>query len=594
MKRTCEEIGRQARAIMAGGTRRSVGVLLSGLVSGTLALSACSAEAEPDNPADLVIRGGPILTMKGEEPEYVDAVAVDDGVIVYAGDEAGLSDFVGSETEEKDLGGRTLLPGFVDPHGHVMVGGLQALSANLLAPPDGEVTDIAGLIETLQAWAEENAEAVEASNVIVGFGYDNAQLAELRHPTKEDLDQVSEDIPVLIIHQSSHIAAVNSAALELAGIDSSTPNPAGGVIQRVSGSQEPNGVLEETAFFAAAGPVLSGVGALGSAAFARAGVENWARFGFTTAQEGRSVPGTAEVMRKVADEGGFAIDVLTYPDVLVDRDYILANQSDEYVNRFRVAGAKLTIDGSPQGFTAWRDRPYYDPVGDYPEGYAGYAAASEEQVRGAVDWAYENGLQVITHANGEAASDLLISALTEAQQEYGTASPRPVLIHGQFMREDQMDAYRDLGVIPSLFPMHTFYWGDWHCDHTVGPELCQNISPTGWARERGMIFTTHHDAPVALPNSMRVLDATVTRRSRTGRIVGEGQRVDPYTALRAMTIWPAFQIFEEDRKGSIEVGKLADFVVLSDNPLEVDPNTLADLKVLETIKEGTTVWSDGD
>jgi predicted amidohydrolase YtcJ len=379
----------------------------------------------------------------------------------------------------------------------------------------------------------------------------------------------------------------------LTGIDASSENPAGGVIQRVAGSDEPNGVLEETAFFLAMGTVLLGVGPEGMAEFARAGAENWARFGYTTGQEGRSSPGTSEIMRQVADEGGFAIDVLTYPDVLVDRDYILANQSDEYVNRFRVAGAKLTIDGSPQGFTAWRDQPYYDPVGDYPDGYVGYAAASDEQVRSAVDWAYENGLQIITHANGEAASDLLISALGEAQEEYGAASPRPVLIHGQFLREDQVDAYRDLDVIPSLFPMHTFYWGDWHCDHTVGPELCPNISPTGWARERGMIFTTHHDAPVALPSSPRVLDATVTRRSRSGRILGEDQRVDAYTALRAMTIWPAFQIFEEDRKGSIEVGKLGDFVILSDNPLEVDPTTLADLEVLETIKEGTTVWSGG-
>ncbi|MEJ2534609.1 MAG: amidohydrolase family protein, partial [Gammaproteobacteria bacterium] len=103
---------------------------------------------------------------------------------------------------------------------------------------------------------------------------------------------------------------------------------------------------------------------------------------------------------------------------------------------------------------------------------------------------------------------------------------------------------------------------------------------------------TQHDAPVALPNSSRVLDATVTRRSRSGQIIGPHQRVDAYTALRAMTIWPAFQIFEEDRKGSIEVGKLADFVILSDNPLAVDPTTLADLKVLETIKEGATVWSE--
>jgi predicted amidohydrolase YtcJ len=292
----------------------------------------------------------------------------------------------------------------------------------------------------------------------------------------------------------------------------------------------------------------------------------------------------------LADEGAFKIDVVTYPDVLVDREYVLKNASPTYTNRFRVAGAKLTIDGSPQGFTAWRDRAYYDPVGNYPKGYSGYPAAKPEEVMDAVEWAFANKVQIITHANGEAASDLLIKAIDSAEKKYPYKDQRPVLIHGQFLREDQVDSYQRLHVIPSLFPMHTFYWGDWHCAHTVGPELCPNISPTGWARARGMIFTTHHDAPVALPDSMRVLDATVTRRSRSGKVIGEKQRVDVLTALRAMTIWPAFQIYEEKDKGSLEVGKLADFVVLSADPTAVEPDTLAQLKVVETIKEGNSVF----
>lgn len=567
--------------------RRSI-TSQSVLIVSALALGGFPVSAFAQS--DMVIQGGPILTMAGDGPVYVEAVAVDDGKIVYAGDETGLSAFIDAETQTKDLEGRTMLPGFVDPHGHIMIGGLQALTANLLAPPDGEVKDIASLIETLKSWADDNRDVVQNANVIIGFGYDNAQLAELRHPTKEDLDKVSTDIPVMIVHQSSHLAALNSAALALLGIDSSSADPDGGVIQRVQGSQEPNGVLEETAFFTAIPKLLKDVGSSGMEAFARAGAENWARFGYTTAQEGRSIPSTADIMRKVASEDGFAIDVLTYPDMLVDREYVLANQSDEYVNRFRVAGAKLTIDGSPQGFTAHRHIPYFDPVGDYPEGYAGYAAASDEAVKDAIDWAFANDIQVITHANGEAASDTLIEAVTQARHKHGDDGRRSVLIHGQFLREDQMDSFRDLDVIPSLFPMHTFYWGDWHCEHTVGPELCQKISPTRWARERGMIFTTHHDAPVALPDSMRVLDATVTRRSRTGKIIGPDQRVDVYTALRAMTIWPAFQIFEDDLKGSIEVGKLADFVILSDNPLNVEPTALAELAVMETIKEGETVY----
>jgi hypothetical protein len=295
----------------------------------------------------------------------------------------------------------------------------------------------------------------------------------------------------------------------------------------------------------------------------------------------------------VAGEGGLAVDVAVYPDVLVDRDFIKKNVSPVYANRVRVAGAKLTIDGSAPAFTAWRDRPYYAPVGNFPKGYAGYPAVTMQQVVDAIDWAYANDVQIMTHANAEAASDLLIAASTIAQLKHGPGKDRrPVLIHGQFLREDQVEAFRRLGILPSLFPMHTFYWGDWHMTKTLGPVLGQNISPTGWVRKRGMMFTSHHDAPVAFPDSMRVLDATVTRVARgSGKIIGPRHRMDVITALKAMTLWPAWQHYEEKTKGSIEAGKLADFVILSRDPTQGDPNTIDRIKVTETIKEGKTIYA---
>ena len=558
------------------------------------ALAGCmalTAPASAQQTAESIWSGGPILTMY-DKAMRAEAVAVANGKILAVGRRSEIMKLKGPNTQLVDLKGRTLVPGFVDAHGHIVVGGLQALSANLLAPPDGKVQDIASLQQTLRDWVQKNAAAVEKTKVIIGFGYDNAQLKELRHPTREELDAVSKDIPVLIVHQSGHLATVNSAMLKEIGYDAGTKDPAGGVIQRKPGSTEPNGTLEETALFAAVPVVLGRIGPEGLKIFAREGAKLWASFGYTTAQEGRSIPAIADLIKQVAAEGGFANDVTTYPDVLVDRAYIKANQSNAYVNRFRVAGAKLTIDGSPQGFTAWRDRPYFKPVGNYPAGYSGYAAASAEQVMDAVQWASENGIQVITHANGERASDLLIAAHRAAQARFPQSKAlRNVLIHGQFLREDQLDSYKALGVIPSLFPMHTFYWGDWHLDHTVGPQAGMNISPTGWAMKRGMIFSSHHDAPVAFPDSMRVLDATVTRRARgSGRIVGPEQRVDVITALKAMTIWPAYHHFEEKTKGSLEPGKLADFVILSKDPTKVEPATIADIKVTETVKEGKTIF----
>jgi len=539
--------------------------------------------------ADTLYQNGNIITMNDTQPS-AEAVAVKNGKILAVGTKEDVLKYKGNATRLIDLEGQTMLPGFVDAHGHVMGGGLQALSANMLAPPDGKVKDVASLQRTLREWVAENEEVVKKIDLIVGFGYDNAQLAELRHPLREDLDAVSKDMPIVLVHQSGHLIAVNSKALEIGGITAETPNPKGGVIQRREDGKEPNGVLEETAAFPLMLKLLGRAGTEGSVAFVRAGAEMWARFGYTTAQDGRTMPNAVKTMKAVAAAGDFKIDVVSYPDVLVDRELIKREVSPTYKNHFRVAGAKLTIDGSPQGFTAWRDRPYYKPVGNYPPGYSGYPAATAEQVGDAIDWAFANNIQILTHANGEAASDQLIAYIAAATKKYGKGDRRPVLIHGQFLREDQIDSFNTLGILPSLFPMHTYYWGDWHREHTVGPVLADNISPTGWCVKRGMKFTTHHDAPVAFPDSMRVLDATVTRRSRSGDIMGPEQRVDVMTALKAMTIRPAWQHFEEDAKGSIEAGKLADFVILDKDPTSVDPETLDQIKVTETIKEGVTIF----
>ena len=552
-------------------------------------LVSISGEGMAAEIADTIYLGGPIITINDKAPR-AEAVAVADGVILAVGGRDSIMAYMGEGTEIYDLQGRAMLPGFVDSHGHAVMGGLQALSANLLAPPDGEVKDIASLQETLRSWMAVNNETVELAQLIVGFGYDQSQLKELRHPTRDELDAVSSDIPVIIVHQSGHFGVANSKALQVTGISADSPNPPGGIIRKDKDG-EPNGVLEENAFFKVFSDLMSGPGEKGLRAFANAGPRLWARYGYTTAQEGRTAPAIVEVMKKVAAEGGFKVDIVAYVDVMVDRDYIRENVSGTYNNRMRVGGGKLTIDGSPQGFTAYRDRPYYDPVGEYASFYKGYAAVTNEQVMDAIGWAFKNNIQILTHANGEAASDLLIAAVKDATVKYGGDDHRTVLTHGQFLREDQVDSLKALDIFPSIFPMHTFYWGDWHREHTVGPVLADNISPTGWIQQRGMKFGTHHDAPVAFPDSMRVLDATVTRRTRSGDILGPAQRVDVMTALKAMTIWPAWQHFEEDKKGSIEAGKLADLIILSKDPTAIDPENLDTIKVLTTIKEDTVIFT---
>jgi len=543
--------------------------------------------------ADRIWSGGPILTMDDRQPR-VEAVAVKDGKIIALGSAKEIEQYRGAETTLHDLAGSTLLPGFVDAHGHAFMIGLQAISANLLSAPDGKVTDFQSLQNTLAKWSSEHAGTQESIGMVLGFGYDDAQLAEQKHPTRKELDAVSTDVPVLIIHQSGHIGVMNSKALELAGITVDTANPEGGVIRREADSQTPNGILEEAAFFGAVAKQFSRMTAGQAQALFEQGTKLLSRYGYTTGQEGRATSSIVPFMESAAASGRIPIDVVAYVDVMENRDFIVKNVSRTYTNGFRVGGAKLTIDGSPQGFTAFRDRPYYKPSEGYRADYRGYSAVTSDETFEAIDWAFANDVQIITHANGEAASDLLLAAVETAKAKHPPKDRRAVLIHGQFLRKDQVVRLDALDIFPSLFPMHTFYWGDWHRDRTVGPVNADNISPTGWVRERGMMFSTHHDAPVAFPDSMRVLSATVTRRTRSGDVLGPEQRVDVMTALKAMTIWPAYQHFEENTKGSLEQGKLADFVILSKDPTAIDPETLHQVEVTETVKSGETIYRQGD
>lgn len=537
-------------------------------------------------PPGLIYHGGTVITVNDGQP-VAEAVSISGGKIVAVGTSADILATAGAGTEVIDLDGKTMLPGFVDSHGHAYLIGLQAISANLLPPPDGPGADIEALQQQLTDWAERNRDIVDKLGWIVGFGYDDSQLIEQRHPTRDDLDRVSTELPVIIIHQSGHLGAVNSKALEIAGVNTETSDPKGGVFRRREGTRVPNGVLEEYAFFYLMGSLAANFDAAFNERMVIEGTRLLASFGYTTGQEGRAAGPGLEALQRVADRGGLDIDLVAYPDILEVDDI---QPSLDYSNRFRIGGVKLTIDGSPQGKTAWLTAPYHVPPPGQPADYRGYAAIDEKTTFDAVDKAFANGWQILVHANGDAASDRFLEAVRLARRNHPGVNNRPVLVHGQVLREDQVDQLQWLDIFPSLFPMHTFYWGDWHRNSVLGPQRAENISPTGWLLERDMMFGTHHDAPVALPDSMRVLSATVTRETRSGRVLGPEHRVPVGTALKAMTLWPAWQHFEEQSKGSIEPGKLADLVILSDNPLTAAPETLAAIRVLETIKEGTSIY----
>lgn len=542
----------------------------------------------PDPPADTIYLNGQIVTVDDEQPT-AEAVAVRDGIIVAVGAESEILSMRGESTVVRDLEGRTMVPGFIDGHAHFGGFGAQAVGANLLASPDGTADTMEDLVSALQEYTER--EELDRTGWIYGMGYDNAVLAERRHPTRDDLDRVSTEIPVMAIHISGHIIVVNSVGLEAIGYSADTEDPPGGIIRRRAGSSEPNGVLEEMAGLPVMFGVLSPSDVESQTFFINKGLDIAKSYGHTTVQEGRANAAAHESLARAASNGAFDIDIVSYIDYASRESITDEWHGREYRDRYRIGGLKITLDGSPQGRTAWRTVPYLLPPEGQQSDYSGYPAIPDEgTVASLYEEAYEKDWQVLTHTNGDAAVDQLIRAIAPVHRNYGPGDRRHVLIHGQFIRQDQLDSLVALQMMPSLFPMHTFYWGDWY-DEIVGPEQAQRISPMRSALDRGLIATSHSDAPVALPNLMRVMAATVNRTSRSGQIMGPSERLTPEEALKAITLWGAYQHFEEDRKGSIEVGKLADLVVLSDNPLTVDRASIGDIVVLETIKEGRSVYS---
>ncbi len=549
---------------------------------------ACSNDSKNRKENQILYYGGDIITMNGDKPNYIEAMVTQSDSIIFLGEiQEAKKLFTAAQTV--NLNGKTLLPGFIDAHAHFAGFPSQSIGAQILPPPDAGANNIEALIEILKDWS--TPENIELTGWIFGMGFDDSVLEDKRFPTKIDLDKVSTEHPVMIIHISGHFCVVNSKGLELLNISSETPNPEGGIIRRIPGTNEPNGVLEELAAIPFMPMVLGPKSEEALKSFLTAGQNMALSYGYTTVQEGRAMPNSHLFLEHAANTNFLKLDVVSYIDYSV-ADSLLTTDwySSSYKNHYRIGGVKLTLDGSPQGRTAWRTQPYLIPPEGAEEGYLGYPAIpSDNAVEKIYEKAFENNWQIHTHANGDAAMDQMIRTLKKVTNKYGNEGRRDVLIHGQYVREDQLDEFKNLNIITSLFPLHTFYWGDWHKE-LIGDSLGNKISPTRTALNKGLKITIHTDAPVALPNLMRVIWTATNRVSRSGDIIGENERLTPYEALKCITEWSAYQHFEEEKKGTLEVGKLADLVILDSNPLKVAIENIKNIVVLQTIKEGKTVY----
>jgi len=546
------------------------------------------ASATAAEPAERIIRGGSIVTVDPAQPT-AEAVAIRGGKIVAVGAEADVLQHKGPNTQVTDLAGRTLVPGFVDGHSHFFTCGTVQVQALCASPPAGPCTTVADVIGQLKKLRQRLQ--LGPGKFVVGFGYDPDLLAEKRAPTKQELDAAFPDNPVILVHVSGHGAMLNSKALAAYDITAATPTPSGGVIGREPGSSEPNGLLFETAFL----PVFAKVPGPSDdeqIELLKTGQDLYLREGITTAQEGATMKHDLDLLRIAAARGLLKLDVIALP-FITDLDAIFAGQPPRsekaYTNRLRIGGVKLLMDGSPQGKTAFFTTPYLTggPAGQ--KDWRGEPTFPQPLLNEMVKKVYDGGAQLFVHCNGDAAIDALLEAHRFAAGE-DPAKPRGTVgIHSQFIRPDQLKKYAAWKITPSFFTLHCFYFGDTHIANR-GLEQAAFISPMKSARALGLRPSNHTDFNVSPLSQIFTIHTAVNRVTRSGQVLGANERVTPLEALEAVTIDGARQYGEEATKGSIEVGKLADLAILSGNPLTVDPATIQDIRVEETIKEGATVW----
>ncbi len=518
-----------------------------------------------------------------------EALLVENGIISAVGSLKECLKAVGNSIKKIkmiNLCGSCLMPSFIDSHGHFVMNGQISVCADLSACESFD-----DIITVLRKYIKDNR--ITEKNAVLGFGYDHNFLKEQAHPDKQILDKVSKKIPIMVLHVSAHLACANSAALRLAGIDEKTKEPSGGVIGRVGNTKEPSGYFEEAAMT----EVSETIGKKLKKDILKilAGMQkDYLSNGITTVQDGATTSKDMRFLRFMSAIRMLKVDVVSYPLMSEEGISIMkkyGKKYSKYCHGLRVGGYKFVLDGSPQGRSAWLSKPY-----EGSDSYVGYPWMKDCKLKKMIARAVSENKQVLAHCNGDAACEQYIKAYVEACDAVSqhkhiskAADLRPVMIHCQTVRKDQLERMADIGMIASFFVGHVWYWGDIHIKN-LGKERGSNISPAKTAIKNGVVITFHQDTPVTKPDMLHSVWCAVNRRSKGGEIIGEHESISVYEALKAVTINAAYGYHEENEKGSIRVGKKADFVILDKSPFEVSKERINEIKVLKTIKDGKVVY----
>ena len=561
---------------------------ISKLIVTLLVLQCSTGFANGD--ADIIFYGGPVVTMDSKKPS-AEAVAIKDGKIQAVGKLEALKKSANANTQMINLNGKTLMPGFVEPHVHIVGTAFSEEIfynlSNFTLPHD----TLDGIVGKLSKYAATKKDG----EWIVAFGVDPSRtqpfMAEL---TADILDKVSTTKPILVINQSIHIAYVNHKAMELAGINDATPNPSGGTFQK-DGKGHLTGVLYEAPSFY---PFLSKMTPPSAQTIEQAMTRVGQRLvsnGITTSAEISvgaylGVDKEYAIFKDMTQNGKLPVRVrgylwtMAYPS---ENKTYKPGQGDDI---FKLIGVKIVIDGSNQGLTGAMKEPYAYPPGTKNTGNLNY---SEQELYNTLKVRFDEGWQLSTHANGDKAIEQILNVYGKLATKPADKKTRLRIEHFTVATDAQINKAAELGVVPGLTIGHTDYWGEAFHNHLLGSERANRIDAGASLIRKGVHFAYNSDSPISPPQPLTYASEGASRlwQVQPQKVLNANQKISIENALKAITIDAAYQMKMDDVAGSLTQGKYADFVVLDKNPLKSDAYAIRDIKVKETWVAGKRVYS---
>ena len=524
-------------------------------------------------PADTVLLNANVITVDPYRPR-AEAVAIRDGKFAAVGSTAQIRSLAGPQTQVLDLSGKTVVPGFIDAHLHVLSSGV----AHVLAV-DCDLPSIGEIQQTLQ----QRADKTPKGQWVRGFKFDDTKTREGRFPSKEELDAVSSDHPVFVTHRGGHSFCANSRAFQRLGVDRGTPDPPGGKFERHPATGQLTGVLHERA-----GEAFGNAMPTPSPADHREGLRLICRMfnaaGLTSVHDAIVHRSDLEVYRAglAAKELTLRVYALIWHDCFdhFQKTGLGTGFGDEML---RLGGIKMMADGAIAGRTAWLSEAYAGSADDY-----GIRVIEPRELEEKTLEIHRAGFQVCVHANGDAAIDMVLAAYEKAVAAHPRPDPRHRIEHCTLVTPSILQRMAKLGCIATPFCTYVYHHGEKM--KYYGEERLERMFAQRSFLDHGIVSTGSTDYVPGPYEPLLGIQSCVTRTDSTGKVWGASQKITVEEALRMYTYNGAYASFEEDVKGSIAAGKLADLVVLGADPTAVDPHEIKDIPVERTVVGGETVY----